>query len=406
MGLVLLLTTATLLSVVAWGQVRTVDHELTSLVAFVSEGAEHELQRGNFRLKVLTHEDIQEDSLHLVADHTFMRWYRPEGRLVWETGLGVGIPKTIPPLGFITVQGREERFRQLTFQVPEGTLQIGFSLKEADQLWQEVLIGFLVVIPLLEGVIGLAAWFLAGRAMVPIQASYQKLEQFTADAAHELRTPVATLLATAQSALDQDATLAHRKFQTIVHTAQRMAQLTEDLLWLARNEEQASMQSHCVLNGILADLHEELAAQALAKDLTFTCTVPHQPMVILGCEAQLYRLFTNLLTNAFKYTPVGGQVEMILTDLGHVHIQDTGVGIPAKHLPKLFERFYRVDSARQVGGFGLGLAIVAQVVTNHHGRIEVLSTPGQGTTFMVFLPLATTQGLEKNTNLTKLLPDV
>jgi len=103
---------------------------------------------------------------------------------------------------------------------------------------------------------------------------------------------------------------------------------------------------------------------------------------------------------------VGGRVEIELTDTAQIRIRDTGVGISAEYLPKLFERFYRVDSARQIGGFGLGLAIVAQVVANHRGRIEVLSTPGQGSTFIVYLPLATAQGLEKSVNLSKMLEEV
>jgi signal transduction histidine kinase len=175
-----------------------------------------------------------------------------------------------------------------------------------------------------------------------------------------------------------------------------MGSLTNDLLWLARADRvEAGAQpklERCSLKTILSDLYEELAPQAEAKKLKFTCQLPETDPKVRGYEEQLYRLFTNLIVNAIKYTLPQGKVEIHLTqtaDQAEIKICDSGVGIAAQHLPQLFDRFYRVDESRNqsAGGTGLGLAIVKKILETHQGEITVHSVPGDGSTFTVHLPI-------------------
>jgi signal transduction histidine kinase len=406
MGVILLFASGIFLKVVQDGQIQAVDHSLQTLVSSFAgqEGVEH-LNERNFTL-TRPHPDIQEDFQQTAL--AFARRYDNQGKLLWEREQKEGddddkeVPVAIqgkPRLGFDTIDGGEERYRQLTVQTPDGILQIGLSLEEADEVFKQVLLGLLVSVPLLQCVIGLAAWLLAGKAMVPIRDSYERLQQFTADASHELRTPVATILTTAQSAVQSSQLTPQQsqaKFTAIIETARRMSALTNDLLWLARVDrldavEQPKLE-RCSLKTILSDLYEELAPQAEAKKLKFTCQLPETDPKVQGYEDQLYRLFTNLIVNAIKYTPTGGEVDIHLAqaaDQAEIKICDSGVGISAQHLPQLFERFYRVDESRtqSAGGTGLGLAIAKQIVETHQGEITVSSTPEVGSIFTVHLPV-------------------
>jgi signal transduction histidine kinase len=406
MGVILLFASGIFLKVVQDGQIRAVDRSLETLVSSFAgqEGIEH-LNERNFTL-TRPHPDIREDFQQTAL--AFARSYDNQGKLLWEREQKEGddddkeVPFAVqekPKLGFDTREGGEGRYRQLTVQTPEGILQIGLSLEEADEVFKQVLLGLLVTIPLLQGVIALAAWILAGRAMVPIRQSYERLQQFTADASHELRTPVATILTTAQSAVQTEPLTPQQsqaKFTTIIETARRMGALTNDLLWLARADrldaiEQPKLE-RCSLKTILSDLYEELAPQAEAKKLKFTCQLPETDPKVRGYEDQLYRLCTNLIVNAVKYTPNGGTVEIHLiqaADQAEIKICDSGTGIAAQHLPQLFQRFYRVDESRtqSAGGTGLGLAIAKKIVETHQGEITVSSTPGEGSTFTVHLPV-------------------
>ncbi|WP_218079235.1 sensor histidine kinase [Anthocerotibacter panamensis] len=397
MGFVLLLTAATFLAVVHVAEEQAVDRTLETLVnsTLGRESREHLAERGfSISLGGLRHSDFQEDLEHTIPEHTYLRWYTREGKLSWQGGEAAArVPRDTLRPGYATLSGTQGHYRQLTLRLPGGFLQMG---KKEEELVHGVLVGILLAFPVLLGITGGCAWLLAGRAMVPIVESYRRLQQFTGDASHELRTPVATILATAQGALHQPEVLSpdtYEKFAVIVQTAQRMKDLTEDLLWLARIDSGVPVgRICCSLHTILTDLHEELAPLSVAKAQDFQIRLPPGEIHLVGQQSQLYRLFTNLITNAIKYTPVGGRIEVRVERSGDgvaVQVVDTGVGIPAAHLGHLFERFYRVDEARtrEAGGFGLGLAIAQTIVKHHQGTISVQSTAGAGSTFTIHLPL-------------------
>jgi len=228
-----------------------------------------------------------------------------------------------------------------------------------------------------------------------LAASVRSLERFVADAAHELRSPVARLRAAAEVALrsprlslaEARATLAD-----ICRQADAMTRLVDDLLLLAREEAGPPTASGERVDA--AALLEEVvglyegAAEEKGLDLRL---VSAEAGTVRGRRQRLLRALGNLIDNAVKFTPPGGRVEVGGSADGTVYrfaVSDTGPGIPPDHLPHVFERFYRSEPARGTGGTGLGLSIVQAIARAHGGEVAVESEPGRGSRFTLTLPLA------------------
>lgn len=236
--------------------------------------------------------------------------------------------------------------------------------------------------------------------MQPIYRSYQQQQQFTANAAHELRSPLASLLATVEAifrlpAADQNNIPA--MLQTVERQGRRLSHLIADLLLLTNLEQNASPKpiQTCCLNDLINDLTEEFLELATLTDIHLTHQIPDREVYVLGNESQLYRLVSNLIANAIQYTSDGGQVVVSLTARDHIAcitVKDTGIGIAAAEQTRIFDRFYRVDSdrSRKTGGTGLGLAIAQAIAIKHQARIKVESQVNQGSMFTV--ELATVSG--------------
>ncbi len=280
---------------------------------------------------------------------------------------------------------------------PWGYMQIGRSLRDFDAHLSNTKIVLLIGLPVAMLLVSAASWWLAGLAMRPVYQSYYQIQQFTADAAHELRTPLAAIRATVESTLDADdltVTEARGTLQTIDRQNHRLSQLVQDLLLLSRidlNVLTLKRQS-CCLNDIVNDLVEEFTALAIAANLQLTTHVQvNYPLYISGDEEQLYRLIANLINNAIQYTSRGEIKVLLNRDDRHalVQVQDTGIGIAPEDQPRLFDRFYRVnrDRSRHTGGAGLGLAIASAIAQAHHGEITIKSELGKGSTFTVRLPI-------------------
>lgn len=232
--------------------------------------------------------------------------------------------------------------------------------------------------------------------MQPIYQSYQQQQHFTANAAHELRSPLASLLATVEAILrlapDQQQHIPPM-LETIERQGRRLSDLIADLLLLTSLEQNSSPKPFklCCLNDLIADLTEEFLELATASDIHLSSQVPNSDVYVLGNESQLYRLVSNLIANAIQYTRAGGAVMVSLDCCARtalIAIKDTGIGIPLAEQSRIFERFYRVDSARsrQSGGTGLGLAIAQAITHRHQGHLSVNSDVGQGSLFTIHLP--------------------
>jgi signal transduction histidine kinase len=242
----------------------------------------------------------------------------------------------------------------------------------------------------------LAASFndMAGR----VALSQQAQRDFLANVSHDLRTPLTSIQGFSQAIAEgvtSDPEAAQRAAQVIHDEAARMHRMVESLLDLARIEAgQLDFQAHAVaLSDLLQGIGDSLSVRAREKGLLLELDVPPGLPRIAGDGDRLAQVFTNLLDNAIKHTPAGGQITLQAETTSNgvtVTVQDTGVGVPPDDLPRIFERFYQVDKSRQSdrrSGMGLGLAITKQIVEAHGGVIQVTSAPGQGTTFTVWLPL-------------------
>jgi len=228
-----------------------------------------------------------------------------------------------------------------------------------------------------------------------IESTFLRVTQFTADASHELRTPVSLVRTEAELALRRSRTENEYKesLRHILLEAERTTVLIEQLLSLARADsgrETLNMQS-INLSETLGSVAESWKQVAAIRDLSFSTRIDDQSAFVTGDETLLRRLIDILLDNAFKYTPTPGTVSLMLENRGDVvviTVQDSGAGIPHEEQGKIFERFYRIDKARSraQGGTGLGLAIAQWIVSQHRGSIRVESRPGEGSIFLVELP--------------------
>jgi signal transduction histidine kinase len=337
---------------------------------------------------------------------TFYLTLAPDGRVLANPqqvrATGVTFPSATTRTGAyatVMLDGEPARVhaRPLRGRVaPGATLIVGQSLAPEHAALRSLL---LVLIG--GGGLGLllsfaGAWFLAGRALVPIQHAFARQQEFVADASHELRTPL-TVLHSATDLLNQ-----HRAeplaangalFDDIRHEIGRLERLAGDLLTLARSDrgELELAVAPLDLGALAADVvrRTDPLAQAAAVRLQFQAEA--SPPVEADPD-RLQQVLLILLDNAIKHTPPGGSVQVsVRPHPGGVllEVADTGAGIAPEHLPRIFDRFYRADVARSrpQGGTGLGLAIAKMLVEAHGGQLALESAPGAGTRARVGLPL-------------------
>ena len=239
----------------------------------------------------------------------------------------------------------------------------------------------------------------------PLRRVEEMRADFVANASHELRTPLAALsgfIDTLQGPAKDD-TKARERFLSIMHTqATRMARLIDDLLSLSRVELSAHVRPESAVDivPIIRQVADGLEALAKERQVEIEINLPDSPMTIAGDREELLRLFENLIENALKYGASGGRVVVSLKEAAaadgtpelRVLVRDFGPGIAPEHLPRLTERFYRVDvgDSRAQGGTGLGLSLVKHILNRHRGRLLIESVPRNGSTYTACNPLPKT----------------
>ena len=313
-----------------------------------------------------------------------------------------------------------------------GVVQVARTMEDVQDTLQRLLGALLISIPLLVCGAAVGGYVLAARALTPIDtitrtarrisagdlharlnlpstddevgrlaatfdtmldrldASFKRERQFTADASHELRTPLAAMQAILGVIREQRRTPEdyEHALDDLAEETNRLRALADDLLHLARGEMYQTVVRETVdLTMLLQDVTDSLAPLAEAKGLSISCDAPHQ-LLVRGDSDGLIRLFVNLLDNAIKYTECGGITvrTLIGNDSSDVIIADTGIGIATDQLPRIFDRFYRVETSRTTHGAGLGLAIAQDIAHAHGSTITVQSMSGIGTTFRIRLP--------------------
>jgi len=367
----------------------------------------------------------------------------PDGT-VWD-GLGDAqhVPAGPPPVpGWtsVEVEGTDWRVYSQPLEAPDGRpigwLQVARSLAPSEQASESLFVQIMLSLPLVVVLAAVVGYFLAGRALRPIdritrtaqamsaqdltqrieyegpddevgrlartfdqmldrlQAAFERERRFTADASHELRTPLTVIKGRIDVTVSRPRTVQEytHTLHDVARETNRLIRLTNDLLFLTRlGQRSPSMQLQPVdLRDLLSAIVDQVRPLAEAKALELVEEVA-PGLRLTGDPDHLIRLFLNILDNAIKYTPAGGRVTMRAVEESttvRVTVRDTGPGIPPQHLPHLFERFYRVeaDRSRETGGTGLGLAVAAEIARGHGGTLEVQSTVGQGTTCLIHLP--------------------
>jgi signal transduction histidine kinase len=226
-----------------------------------------------------------------------------------------------------------------------------------------------------------------------IEQLFHAQQRFVADVSHELRSPLTAVRGNMDLLRRGAANDPEERAQVlgaIDSEVERMSRLVSDLLLLARSDSGVTLEKHPVeLDTLLLDVYRQ--AQLTARSVRIALGAEDQA-IVMGDRDRLKQVLLNLVDNAIKYTPAGGEVTLSLTkddQWVRISVQDTGIGVAPEDVPHLFDRFYRVDKARSrdAGGTGLGLAIAKSVVDAHGGRITVDSKAGQGSIFTVWLPL-------------------
>lgn len=229
-----------------------------------------------------------------------------------------------------------------------------------------------------------------------LENAFKEQQRFIADASHELRTPLAVLRGETEVALGKTRTIEEyqQSLSLIQDEAERLSRIVEDLFILARqpiNTRAALNKERVSLNEAVRDCARAAQVLAFRKGVRLKLENDSPSIALNGDEDLIKRMLLNLLDNAVKYTPAGGEISLgLVRQNGNAEIvvRDTGIGIPAEAQPRVFDRFYRVDKARArtVGGAGLGLSIAQWIVEVHGGSINLTSTPGHGSTFTIVLP--------------------
>jgi signal transduction histidine kinase len=365
-----------------------------------------ELREGELLFAKLDQINYENDALRTLS----VQMYGSDGELIWQAARNqlpvsseLAATLTRSENRFASMILPFERYRVLTIPVERngealGALQVGLSLRDIDEAITKLILGLTLTVPGALAAAAVGGWFLAARALKPIEENMQRQRQFVQDASHELRTPLAIIRS------NIDVTLANPnptipqlkdKLQTINDTTKRMGKIINDLFTLSTSDTQQLKLKPRLVDADKVVRETVRHMRSLAKKKQQTLEVGDcEALVVHVDEDRLKQVLTILVDNAIKYTPEHGAIRVTLiktpaVDYARLSVQDNGPGISRDSQEKIFERFYRVDKSRsrQLGGNGLGLSIAKTLVERQRGYLSVQSKEGKGTRFDVFLPL-------------------
>lgn len=436
-AIILVLLGAGVLISAAWGLRRAADQELTEGVEGVTIFLWHKLDIHQMND---LNDELREHSALLPREKMF-RVSTPDGAIVYQPGLMSIVPSITPPPNGLrkesfVLNGRS--YRTISSYVTVGPYRFLIQVAVDQTKYRELLTGLAGILILSVPIAGLLAAFtgywMSGRALAPIDqitktansidarslsrrlpllgtndeldqlsttinrmlnriaTSYERIEQFTADASHELRTPVALIRSNAELLLMRQDN--HPRIQQglsdIVAESAYMTDLIRDLLTLSRgSSECASMPTELMeLNDPVRAIFERAQSLAYTRGITIEFAHSFQVAPLYADQAIIERVLMILIDNAVRYTPCGGRVWIetwVRQELCGFIVRDNGIGIAPEDHGKIFERFFRVDAARthSDGGCGLGLSIARHLIEDHHGSIRVDSELGKGASFTI-----------------------
>ncbi len=387
--------------------IQSLKQELIQKLIILSTDEAHDAKLEEGVIKIRSDFPTEE----LIAHKQTLEWFDLQGKLIQRQGkYDLNLPFS-PQNNVQYFQLEETELITFTLSMKDinnsrhfGYVRVTQSLEDFKETVQKLDLGLAsgIVIAVIFSSIG--GMFLTQQSMRPIEKSFQRLKQFTADASHELRSPLMAIKSNAAVALKYPEAMRPKdieKFEAIASAVSQMTYLTEDLLFLARSDtyDGSTKNENLARNewdkfdlGItLAELLQLYQPQALDRKIHLKTRLNNN-LYLLGNVSQVRRVFRNLIDNALHYTPSGGKIEVrtsiIKTNLG-VEVEDTGIGIAPEDLERVFDRFWRANQSRSYrdNGSGLGLAISKAIVENHGGSITVTSKLGIGSCFSVRLPL-------------------
>lgn len=367
----------------------------------IAQGVAQTLELEDARVRVKQQDFFDEgEEAGLFSDARLIEVLDASGRPVLRHGSPMRLPGP-PTAGNHTIWVGPQPMRLHVMALRENGrveayVRIVRPLSEANRALQRFGLALVALILSALGLTVVAGRFLAAQAMRPVQGAFERLQRFTADASHELRTPVAIVQTQAEVLAAHppaDPDQVRQALEPILRASKRMATLVADILFLARSDSgvQEVQAIRLDLDELAEEVVSDLAGEAAAKSLVLTFS--GEPTAVWGDPERLNRLASNLVGNAVKYTDRGTVRVSVRPDverhLARLIVQDTGQGIEPTHLAHVFERFYRAEAARESRkpGTGLGLAIARAVAEAHHGAIQLDSRQGVGTTVTVELPL-------------------
>lgn len=416
MATVMLLSTIAQYQFVAYNLDRELDRQLTLL----ANAATHSLlaiETDPAAIKSRLPKSVDNDGdldipwQDLRSQDQTVEWFDVDGRRLQSVGKQVPTVPLKPQFHSI----EHNRVRMLTIPVyladsPQtdrrlrGYVRVSDNTKDVEHELHRLLAGLVVGDTIALILISGTGWRLTQRSLQPIQRSMQQLQQFTADASHELRNPL-TAIRTTVEAIQIHPERIHpadaEKLATISSATDQMSKLVQDLLLLARSDANSVQPANTgipiPIDEILEDLIEFFWPEADAKNILLHSNWTGEAWV-RGDAIQLRRLFTNLIENALQYTPDGGKVKVSIQKSDTfvtIVVEDTGIGIASEQLSFVFDRFWRADRARswREGGSGLGLAIARAIARAHGGEISVTSQVNVGTSFRICLPAISDRNL-------------
>ncbi len=298
------------------------------------------------------------------------------------------------PIAFINISVSQEK----NF-APADNIQIVYNLKRENDMLAHLLmvIGFGSLLSVFIAI--LAGFYLANKALIPIKISWEKQQQFVADASHELRTPLSVMKLNLEHlfrfpdrSIEEESETIHQSIQEINY----LSRMTADLLTLARSDSNQLqiIQESVQLDEILNQVVKDFSSLALLKNIALTAEI--HPIKMMGDKERLKQLFVILIDNALKYTNENGTITItgsVKNSRAVIDISDTGIGISKEDLPFIFDRYFRGDKSRtrHLEGSGLGLSIAKWIIESHLGKVRVTSKEGEGTHISVSFPLKKTK---------------
>jgi heavy metal sensor kinase len=423
---------------------RNADRELAmrleGIQVFLRQGTTHRTTK-QLALDLQEHSGVRlNGDPHQIIDRNGTWVYRPASMLPLNIPGDVPQPLSKPRLFTLDRQGR--KFRILSATVQDGSeyysVQIASNITPIYDVLTHFLWLALGATPIILTVAGFGGHWMSKRAMQPVyqitqtaksiseqnltgrlevpvphdelrelsetlndmlarlERAFTRITQFTADASHELRTPVAIIRTTAEFLLQKERSVPEYQqlVGQILTESEMTTELIANLLTLARADGQPRTQYHKAvdLRAVVSEIARGVSPLADAKEITFDAMISEKPIIVLGDAREIKTMILVLVDNAIKYTPAGGSVSIEVDHIdasAFVEVRDSGIGVSKEDLPHIFERFYRADKgrSRDAGGVGLGLSIAQAIAEAHHGQISVCSVPGHGSVFRVWLDL-------------------